>query len=195
MVRDGRGVSIRLVLLLGLVVTALAYLGLRVWDVQDSLVPQTSWGALIVLVFMACGVFFAGLPVRRFLRGQAKKPLNPMRAMRTLVLAQAAALTGALVAGWYLAQVLWCCCRTSTSARVARSCVRLAALAAGGVLMAIAGLVAQAMCRVDKVDKGDKGNKGNSGNRDDGRDRDDWGDWGEEGDREDDESDNRNRHH
>ena len=34
MVRGGRGVSIRLVLLLGLVVTGFAYLGLRIWTGQ-----------------------------------------------------------------------------------------------------------------------------------------------------------------
>ena len=128
MVRDGRGVSIPLALLVGLVATALSYLVLRVWTEEGGVLPATSWGALIVLLFMATGVLFAGLPVRRFLRGQARKPLNPLRAMRTLVLAQAAALTGAL---------------------------RLAALATGAVLMAVAGLVAQAMCRVDG-DHGDR---------------------------------------
>src|SRR5665647_3677650 len=54
MVRDGRGVSIRLVLLLGLVVTAIAYPGLRVWTGQGHELPPASWGAVIVLVFMAC---------------------------------------------------------------------------------------------------------------------------------------------
>src|SRR5450759_39884 len=106
MVRDGRGVSIRLVLLLGLAVTAIAYPLLRVWTGQDHELPQTTWVSVIVLVFMACGVVFAGLPVRRFLRGQARKPLNPIRAMRAVVLAQASALTGALVTGWYVAQIL-----------------------------------------------------------------------------------------
>src|SRR5665811_426885 len=104
--RAGRGVSIRLVLLLGLAVTAIAYPLLRVWTGQDHELPQTTWVSVIVLVFMACGVVFAGLPVRRFLRGRAKKTLNPIRAMRTVVLAQASALTGALVTGWYLAQML-----------------------------------------------------------------------------------------
>lgn len=184
MVRGGRGVSIRLVMLVGLVVAALAYPGLRVWTGRGHELPPTSWGSVIVLVFMAFGVFFAALPIRRFLRGQARKPLNPLRAMRTLVLAQAAALTGALVAGWYLAQVLvlWPDLDIGSVRAVA---VRLAALAAGGVLMAIAGLLAQAMCRVDRDDEGDKGKS------DDGRDRDDWG---EEGDREDDEHDNHHRH-
>jgi hypothetical protein len=148
MVRDGRGVSTRLVLLLGLVVTALAYLGIRIWNGQGGALAQTSWGALIVLVFMATGVFFAGLPVRRFLRGQAKKTLNPIRAMRTLVLAQAAALTGALVTGWYLAQVLVLLPEFDVASRRTVA-IRLAALAAGGVLLATVGLVVQAMCRLD----------------------------------------------
>jgi Protein of unknown function (DUF3180) len=184
-VRGGRGVPIRLVLLVGLAVAVMAYPGLRVWIGRGHELPPTSWASVIVLVFMAFGVFFAALPIRRFLRGQAKKPLNPVRAMRTLVLAQAAALTGALVAGWYLAQVLvlWPDLDVGSVRAVA---VRLAALAAGGVLLATAGLLAQAMCRVDKVDKSDKGNG------DHGRDRDDWGD---EGDYEDDGYDNRNLNH
>src|SRR5450759_4770474 len=143
MVRDGRGVSIRLVLLLGLAVTAIAYPLLRVWTGQDHELPQTTWVSVIVLVFMACGVAFAGLPVRRFLRGQARKALNPIRAMRTLVLAQAAALTGALVSGWYLAQVLVLLPDFDIAPRRTLA-IRLAALAAGGVLLAIVGLVVQA---------------------------------------------------
>jgi hypothetical protein len=149
MVTAGKGVTIRLVLLVGLVVTAFAYLALRIWTAHGGGVPPASWGALIVLVFMACGVFFAGLPVRRFLRGQASKPLNPIRAMRTVVLAQASALTGALVTGWYLAEILVLLPDFDIASR--RSLVwRLAALAAGGVLMVVAGLVVQGMCRVDK---------------------------------------------
>ena len=149
MVRGGRGVSARLVLLVGLVVTAFAYLGLRFWTGAGHGLPEAAWGAVIVLVFMACGVFFAGLPVRRFLRGQATKPLNPLRAMRTLVLAQSAALTGSLVTGWYLAQVLVLLPDFDVES-VRTLVVRLAALAGGGVLLVIAGLLAQAMCRVDE---------------------------------------------
>jgi hypothetical protein len=97
---------------------------------------------------MAVGVFFAGLPVRRFLRGTARKPLNPMRAMRTVVLAQACALTGAIVTGWYVAQLLVILPDLDVASRRALAW-RLAALAVGGILMAVAGLVVQAMCRVD----------------------------------------------
>jgi len=154
-VRDGRGVTIRLILLLGVAITLVAYPAFRLWDGRGHELPAGSWGGVIVLVFMACGVFFAGLPIRRFLRGQAKKPLNPLRAMRTLVLAQAAALTGALVTGWYLAQLLVLVPNLDVdSVRVVL--VRLGALAAGGVLMSIAGLLTQGMCRVDKPDDGDE---------------------------------------
>lgn len=160
--RDGRGVTIRLMLLLGVAITAVAYPALRIWDGRGHELPAASWGGVIVLAFMAFGVFFAGLPIRRFLRGRAKKPLNPLRAMRTLVLAQAAALTGALVAGWYLAQLLVLAPDLDVgSVRVLA--VRLGALAAGGVLMSIAGLLTQAMCRVDKPDDGD-GNTNNMEN-------------------------------
>ncbi len=165
MVRDGRGVSAGLVLLVGLAATALAYLGLRIWTGQGHDLPATSWAALLVLVFMSCGVLSAGQPVRRFLRGKAKKSLNPLRAMRTLVLAQSAALTGALVTGWYVAQILVLLPNLDVDSQRTLG-VRAAALAAGGVLLAIAGLVAQAMCRVDGDPRG----------RDSDRDRDEEAD-------------------
>ena len=149
MVTGGRGITIRLVLLVGLVATALGYLVLRIWTGQGGALPPAPWGALVVLVFMACGVFFAGLPVRRFLRGRSKKTLNPIRAMRTVVLAQASALTGALVTGWYVAQIL-VVSPDLDIASVRSFAWRLAALAAGGVLMVVAGFLVQAMCRVDK---------------------------------------------
>jgi len=149
MLRGGRGVSLRLVLLVGLTVTGFAYLLLRLWTGQGGPLPPASWGGLIVLLFMACGVFFAGLPVRRFLRGKATRPLNPIRAMRTVVLAQACALTGALVTGWYTAQVLVLIPYLDVPSRRTLA-IRLAALAAGGAVMVVAGLLTQAMCRVDK---------------------------------------------
>lgn len=149
MLRGGRGVTTRLVLLLGVVACGFSYLALRLWTGQGNLPLPASWGGLIVLVFLASGVFFAGLPVRRFLRGQATRPLNPIRAMRTLVLAQACALTGAVVTGWYTAQILLLLPDLDVSSRRTLA-IRLAALAAGGVLMMIAGLMVQGMCRVDK---------------------------------------------
>lgn len=165
---NGRGVTVRLVLLAGLVATALGYLVLRIWTGHGGALPSATWGALLVLVFMAFGVFFAALPVRRFLRGQARKPLNPMRAMRTVVLAQASALTGALITGWYLAQILLLVPDLDIASRRGLA-FRLAALAAGGVLMVAAGLLGQAMCRVDK----DRSHRHDDRSGDDGQGPDD----------------------
>ena len=75
---------------------------------SGGLLPPASWISAVLLAVMAALVFAAGLPVRRFLRGQATKPLSPIRAARTLVLAQAAALTGAGVLGFYAASWRWC---------------------------------------------------------------------------------------
>jgi len=147
-VSGGRGVTIRLLLGLWLAVSATGYVVLRLFTGRGGVLPPASWGAFIVLVFMACGVFFAGLPVRRFLRGTSRKTLNPLRAMRTVVLAQASALTGALVAGWYVAQILVLLPDLDVVSRRALAW-RLAALAFGGLLMAVSGLVVQSMCRVD----------------------------------------------
>ena len=95
---------------------------------------------------MAVGVYCAGLPVRRFLRGEATRPLSPLRAMRTLVLAQAAALTGALVAGWYAAQAL-VLLPDADVPTVRAAMLRSLAVCVSGALMVAAGLLVQAMCR------------------------------------------------
>jgi hypothetical protein len=155
-----RGITIRHVLLVGLLATGLSFLVLGFWTAHGGgpLRPPP-WGAFIVLVFMACGVFFAGLPVRRFLHGRARKSLSPMRAMRTVVLAQASALTGALVTGWYVARVLVLLPDLDIASR-RQLAWRLAALAVGGVLMAVAGLTVQAMCRVDGDHRDDRDGAG-----------------------------------
>ena len=101
---------------------------------------------------MAVGVYCAGLPIRRFLRGEATRPLSPLRAMRTLVLAQAAALTGALVAGWYAAQALVLLPDADVDS-VRAAMLRSLAVCVSGVLMIVAGLLVQAMCRIDDQDR------------------------------------------
>jgi signal transduction histidine kinase len=150
-VRDGRGVSVRLVLVVALLATAVAWIGLRLWFDAGHALPGASWGGAVLIVFMAVGVYFAGLPIRRFLRGEATRPLSPLRAMRTLVLAQAAALTGALVAGWYAAQALVLLPDADVDS-VRAAMLRSLALCVSGVLMVVAGLLVQSMCRIDDQD-------------------------------------------
>jgi hypothetical protein len=151
MVRDGRGITLPLVLLVAGLTTALAWIGLSLWVGSGHALPGASWGGAVLIVFMAVGVYCAGLPVRRFLRGEATRPLSPLRAMRTLILAQAAALTGALVAGWYAAQAL-VLLPDADVPTVRAAMLRSLAVCLSGVLMIVAGLLVQAMCRLDDTD-------------------------------------------
>lgn len=147
----GRGLRARHVVLVAGIALAAGYLVLRWWTRHAGALPGPSWASVVLLFFMAAGVLFAGLPVRRALRGRATTAVNPLRAFRTLVLAQACALTGALVGGWYLAQVLvvW----PDTDAASVRSVAVLSAvLAAAGAGLVGVGLWVQSMCRVDPPD-------------------------------------------
>jgi len=104
-VNDGRGLRLSHLAGVALVVGGLSWIGWRIYLDRGGLLPPSPWVSSVLLVVMAALVFTAGLPVRRFLKGRATKTLSPIRAARTLVLAQAAALTGAGVLGYYAAQV------------------------------------------------------------------------------------------
>ena len=64
------------------------------------------WTAVAGTAALAVAVLAAGWPVRRWVRGRRDRPLDPLVAARTVVFAKAAAYGGAVVAGWYAAQVL-----------------------------------------------------------------------------------------
>jgi hypothetical protein len=148
MVNDGRGVRWSLLAMVALVVGVVSWVGWRFWLASGHLLGGASWVSAVLLVVMAALVIGAGLPVRRFLRGRATKPLSPIRAARTLVLAQAAALTGSAVLGWYAAQVAHAVAEIDLPGY--RSVLwRLLALCVGAVVLAVAGMVTQAWCRVD----------------------------------------------
>ncbi|GAA2734906.1 hypothetical protein GCM10009867_16020 [Pedococcus aerophilus] len=136
-----------------LVVGAVSWIGWRIYLNTGALLGPASWVSSVLLLLMAVLVIGAGLPVRRFLRGEATKPLSPIRAARTLVLAQAAALTGAGVLGWYAAQVAHALAELSLPG-YRELLWRLLALCVSAALLAVAGMVTQRMCRVDPPDRG-----------------------------------------
>ena len=73
---------------------------------SGDLVPRPPVLAGVLLVVMAGLVLWLARPVRRYLQGRATTSLDPLRAARTVVLAQAAALTGSAAAGWYAGQLV-----------------------------------------------------------------------------------------
>lgn len=148
MVNQGRGLRLGHLVGVTLVLGGLSWMGWSLYLNSGGLLPPASWISAVLLAVMAALVFAAGLPVRRFLRGQATKPLSPIRAARTLVLAQAAALTGAGVLGFYAAQLALVLPDIDLPSY--RSLMwRLLGLCLGAVLLAAAGMATQRMCRID----------------------------------------------
>ena len=154
MVNQGRGLRWSQLAAVTLVVGLVSWLGWRFYLNAGHLLGPVSWVSAVLLVAMAVLVVSAGLPVRRFLRGEARKTLNPMRAARTLVLAQAAALTGAGVLGWYAALALHALADLSLP-DYHSLLWRLLAGCAGALVLMAAGMATQAMCRVEPPDDED----------------------------------------
>lgn len=148
MVNGGEGLRWGQLLGITLAVGLLSWVGWRVYLNSGHLLSQVSWISTVLLVAMALLVVSAGLPVRRFLRGEARKPLNALRAARTLVLAQAAALTGSAVLGWYAAQEAHALADLGLPGYRTLAW-QLAGVCGGAVLLAVAGMLTQRMCRVE----------------------------------------------
>lgn len=149
-----QGVRARVALLVTLLVGAASWLLWALVTGGATLVPRPSWLAAVLLVAMAAFVAGFAWPVRSYLAGRATKRLDPMRAARVVVLAQAATLTGAAAAGWYAGQLAVVASDLSLVANQDRLW-RLAVLVGAGVLLGAAGLLAQSWCRVDPRDDDD----------------------------------------
>lgn len=115
---------------------------------SGELVPRPPLLAAVLLTVMAGLVLWLARPVRQYLRGRATRSLDPLRAARTVVLAQAAAITGAAAAGWYAGQLAVVLTELSLVANRSRV-LPLALLVLAGVVLAAAGLLAQRWCRID----------------------------------------------
>ena len=119
-----------------------------------ELVPRPPLLAGVLLTVMAGLVLWLARPVRQYLRGRATSSLDPLRAARTVVLAQAAALTGAAAAGWYAGQLAVVLTELSLVANRSRV-LPLALLVLAGVVLSGAGLLAQRWCRIDSSEDRD----------------------------------------
>jgi hypothetical protein len=154
-VNDGSGLRWSQLVSITLMVGLVSWIGWRLYLNAGHLLGPASWVSAVLIVAMAVLVVAAGLPVRRFLRGEARKTLSPIRAARTLVLAQAAALTGSAVLGWYAAQVAHALADVDLPGY--RSLLwRLLALTAASLVLVAAGMLTQRMCRVDPPDDRDQ---------------------------------------
>ncbi|GAB3110495.1 hypothetical protein GCM10027055_09910 [Janibacter alkaliphilus] len=142
-------------LLLAVIATGLSWVVGRWWLDAGNQPLRVTWLAAGLLLAMAVVVLVMGWRMRRHQRGQAR--VEPLLAARILALAQASALTGAVVGGGYLGQALVLLPDLDFGGR--GTIALWDALAGlGGLLVAGAGLIVQSWCRI--VEDDDEGEDG-----------------------------------
>ncbi len=125
---------------------AVSWAGLRLVERQHASPPPTSWLVCLVLLATAGLVFSFGWAVRQGTNGKGPK-VEPVRAVRTVILAKASCYTGSLLLGWYLAQVLLVIGDLANEPRRERA-VTAGAAALCSLVLAIVGLVVERFCQV-----------------------------------------------
>ncbi|MCU1549373.1 MAG: hypothetical protein JWO29_2324 [Arthrobacter sp.] len=118
------------------------------YGMATPVLPLTGLLTMGVIVILT---LVLGIRVLRWRTGKRKKMLDPILAAWTLVLAQACAYTGTVLLGWhagiFLDQLrLW-------SLRSNQGITwQAAALAGGGLMMVVVGLVVERFCRIPPED-------------------------------------------
>lgn len=152
----GRAVSPRLLASVGLATAAVVYVVGRWWFRRGGVLPEPSWLTALVVGALAGGLVYVGRRIAATRAGTARRPIHPIGVYRMLVVAQAAALTGAVLVGAYLALAgvfLPDVDFPSVRTRVIVSVV----LAASGASLVGAGLWVQRVCRIDDAASGADG--------------------------------------
>jgi uncharacterized protein DUF3180 len=167
-----RPTRIRALLAVAAVATLLSLLLQRALRSSGWDMPPVPWTAAVGLALLACLVYSAAVPVRRMLRGApGARPVHPLRAARAAVLGKATAYAGAVVFGWYLAQVLLLAPDLDIDARQAQA-VRAAVTALAALAACVAGLLAERMCRVPPGDPDRPGGGSSARSAQNGQERD-----------------------
>ena len=131
-----------------------AWVVLDAWVGSGGEAPPLHWSAVIGTLALVFVVVSAGLPVRNWVRGRRDRPLDPLVAARTAVLAKAGVYGGAALAGWYAAQAVLIL-PDLVGVRRARFVLALVA-AATAVAVSVAGFVVQRWCRIPPDDHSDE---------------------------------------
>jgi len=141
---------------LALVAVAVAlggWLLLRALESRGIIPPPVPWLVAAVELVISGVVLAMGWAVRQYLHGD-RPTLDPIRAARTAVLAKASCLTGAMLAGWYGAQVLVVLGDLDLGPQRERA-IGAGAATAGALVLAVAGVIVEGWCRVPPPPAGD----------------------------------------
>ncbi|TXK19060.1 DUF3180 family protein [Homoserinibacter sp. GY 40078] len=141
-----RGSLLVLLAAIGAVVGFLVQIGLGALGLS-KLLPELTLSATLLLI--AVIVVALAIPIRRATRGRVRRPVDPFYATRVVLLAKASAVAGALVGGAGLGLLVELLIRpVSATDAVWRTVATLVA----GVVLLVAGLVAETLCIVPPDD-------------------------------------------
>lgn len=112
----------------------------------------------ITLVVVAAVVLAAAIPIHQAVRSTQRRLVNPFRAMRVAVLAKASSLAGSLVGGTGMGFVVYSLSRPILPGGPALLLVIGTTVA--GVVLLIAGLVAEQLCSLPPEDPDHKSRDG-----------------------------------
>ncbi|WP_129339941.1 DUF3180 domain-containing protein [Cellulomonas endophytica] len=146
-----------------LAATALG-VGLLTWFVvrgiegRGGLLPPVPWVVALVETVLAGVVGVQGWQVRQYVQGH-RPTLSGLRAARTLVLARAAAWSGALLLGWYGGQALRALAEPGRGDNADRA-ASAGGAAGAALLLVVAGLLAERWCRVPPPEDDEGGGRG-----------------------------------
>ena len=153
MVNERHGIRLRVLVAIAVVVGGVSWILLRLLQSNGRDLPASSWVGAALFVVLGLGLLAAGRPVQRLVAGRPTRPVNPLYAARVLAMAQAAALGGAAIVGWYVAQILLVLPDADIPSQQLRI-LELAVLAVTAAGLATVGLVVQRWCRLDDDDRG-----------------------------------------
>lgn len=118
--------------------------------------PVISWIGLVPLLAVTVLVLVLSWQIRRYVQGRATVRPSPQRGRGTLVGAQAAALGGAALLGWYLANALVHLPTVDVPSHRVQLVWGLVH-AGAALLLSVAGYVGQHWCRVPPGNDDDDG--------------------------------------
>lgn len=141
------GIRATTLVIIALITTILAWAGLRWWLSSGSALLDPGWLGLVVMVALMVALAIVGWPVKKVRDGTAEHHVSPLRAARALVMAQAGALTGSVLTGWYAGALLALLPDIDVDSVRSRAWLLIVhvILAVG---LSVAGMVVQSWCRL-----------------------------------------------
>lgn len=150
------GLTISSAVLAGAGALLVSVVALSLWRNVGGEFPQLPWLAVIPMLGYAVLVVSAGWKIRQYVRSDKGQPVagfvpTPQQARGTLVAAQAGALGGALLVGFYMGNAAVQLTNLDV-ASVRELFVRALVCAAAALMVSAAGFLGQRMCRLPPED-------------------------------------------